>query len=90
MKLRLVFLLLTWLSAFVIVMALFLAFGDELRDFPLALRALVISGVLSVSMTQVVVPLINRFLRLAALRGKRESEWRAEARHSCSAQKYRC
>jgi antibiotic biosynthesis monooxygenase (ABM) superfamily enzyme len=67
MRMRLVFLLLTWLSAFVIVMALFLAFGDELRDFPLALRALVISGVLSISMTQLVVPLINRFLRLAAM-----------------------
>jgi antibiotic biosynthesis monooxygenase (ABM) superfamily enzyme len=71
MKLRLVFLLLTWLSAFVIVMALFLAFGDELRDLPLALRALAISGVLSISMTQVVVPLINRLLRLAALMGTR-------------------
>lgn len=71
MKLRLVFLLLTWLSAFVIVMALFLAFGDELRDLPLALRALAISGVLSISMTQVVVPLINRLLRLAALLGTR-------------------
>jgi antibiotic biosynthesis monooxygenase (ABM) superfamily enzyme len=64
MRMRLVFLLLTWLSAFVIVMALFLTFGDELRDFPLALRALVISGVLSISMTQVVVPLINRSLGL--------------------------
>lgn len=69
MKVRLVFLLLTWLSAFVIVMALFLAFGDELRDLPLALRALVISGVLSISMTQLVVPLISRFLRWAGVMG---------------------
>jgi antibiotic biosynthesis monooxygenase (ABM) superfamily enzyme len=71
MRIRLVFLLLTWLSAFVIVMALFLAFGDELRDFPLALRALVISGVLSVSMTQLVVPLINRLLRFAGVMGSK-------------------
>jgi antibiotic biosynthesis monooxygenase (ABM) superfamily enzyme len=45
-----------------IVIALFEAFGPELEDLPLALRALVISGVLVLSMTQVVIPLINRFL----------------------------
>jgi antibiotic biosynthesis monooxygenase (ABM) superfamily enzyme len=68
MRLRLVFLILNWMSAFVIVMALFLAFGDELRDLALAYRALVISGVLSVSMSQVVAPLLNRLVRAVVMR----------------------
>jgi antibiotic biosynthesis monooxygenase (ABM) superfamily enzyme len=51
------------LSAFVIVMALFLAFGSVLDDLPLAGRALAISGVLAITMTQWVIPLINRVLR---------------------------
>lgn len=63
MRLRLVLLALNWMSAFLIVMALFLGFGDELRDLPLAYRALAISGVLSVSMSQVVGPLLNRLVR---------------------------
>jgi antibiotic biosynthesis monooxygenase (ABM) superfamily enzyme len=61
-KRKLTFLVLAWLAAFLIVIALFEAFGPELEDLPLALRALVISGVLVLSMTQVVIPLINRFL----------------------------
>ena len=65
MKARVTFVLLAWLAAFVIVMALFLAFGTQLRELPLALRALVISGVLVVTMTQVAIPLIQRFLRSA-------------------------
>jgi antibiotic biosynthesis monooxygenase (ABM) superfamily enzyme len=72
MKPRVAFVLLAWLAAFVIVMALFVAFGTQLEELPLALRALVISGVLVVSMTQVVIPLINRFLRSAGrFRAKR-------------------
>jgi antibiotic biosynthesis monooxygenase (ABM) superfamily enzyme len=63
MKGRLKFLLLAWLAAFLIVMALFVAFGAQLDDLPLPLRALAISGVLVVSMTQIVIPLIHRLLR---------------------------
>jgi antibiotic biosynthesis monooxygenase (ABM) superfamily enzyme len=63
MKARIEFLMLAWLSAFVIVMALFLAFGSVLDDLPLAGRALLISGVLVITMTQLVLPLINRLLR---------------------------
>jgi antibiotic biosynthesis monooxygenase (ABM) superfamily enzyme len=63
MKARIEFLVLAWLSAFVIVMALFLAFGSVLDDLPLAGRALLISGVLVITMTQLALPLINRFLR---------------------------
>ena len=60
---RLKFVLLAWLAAFLIVMALFAAFGAQLDDLPLPLRALAISGVLVVSMTQVALPLIQRLLR---------------------------
>jgi antibiotic biosynthesis monooxygenase (ABM) superfamily enzyme len=63
MKARATFVLLSWFAAFMIVMALFVAFGAQLDDLPLPLRALSISGVLVFSMTQVVIPLINRFLR---------------------------
>jgi len=38
----------------------------------LALRALTTSGVLSVSITEAVIPLINRFLLLAGLIGARK------------------
>lgn len=63
MKMRVIFVLLSWLAAFAIVMTLFVLFGTELDDMPLAARALVISGVLVVSMTQVVIPFIRRVLR---------------------------
>jgi antibiotic biosynthesis monooxygenase (ABM) superfamily enzyme len=63
LKARITFVLLAWLAAFIIVMALFLAFGGTLEDLPLPLRALAISGVLVVAMTQLAIPLINRFLR---------------------------
>jgi hypothetical protein len=63
MKARVAFLLLAWLAAFTIVMALFVAFGARLEELPLALRALAISGVLVVTMSLVVTPLINRFLQ---------------------------
>ena len=63
MKARVKFLLLNWLAAFVIVMALFAVAGSALQDLPLPLRALVISGVLSFTMAQVGIPLITRFLR---------------------------
>ncbi len=62
MKARVTFVLLAWLAAFIIVMALLLAVPN-LSDLPLALRALTISGVLVVTMTQIAIPLINRFLR---------------------------
>jgi antibiotic biosynthesis monooxygenase (ABM) superfamily enzyme len=68
MKARLAFLLLTWASAFVIVMLLLFAV-PQLKDFPLALRALVISGVLSITMTQLAIPFIQRVLRSAGRRG---------------------
>jgi len=49
-----------WLVAFLTVMALLTLFGDELKSLPLALRALVISGVLVVLMANLVMPIVNR------------------------------
>ncbi len=64
MRGRIALVLLGWLGAFLIVMILFLLFGKRLQELPLAVRALVISGVLTVSMTQVVMPFISRRLRM--------------------------
>ncbi len=70
MRMRLAFVGLAWVGAFSIVMALFAVLGRQLDELPVPLRALVISGVLVVSMTQIVIPLINRVLRLASRRAQ--------------------
>ena len=56
---RLEMTLAAWLVAFLTVTALLELFGDELASLPLALRALVISGVLVTLMANVVMPLLN-------------------------------
>ena len=61
---KLEFLGLVWLAAFVIVMALFLLLGDFLARLSLPLRALIVSGVLVLTMTQVVVPRVGRLLKM--------------------------
>jgi antibiotic biosynthesis monooxygenase (ABM) superfamily enzyme len=48
-----------WCVAFIVVLALLTLLGDELKSLPLALRALVISGVLVGLMANVVMPLLN-------------------------------
>jgi antibiotic biosynthesis monooxygenase (ABM) superfamily enzyme len=48
-----------WLVAFVVVLALLTLLGDELESLPLALRALVISGVLVSLMANLVMPVLN-------------------------------
>jgi antibiotic biosynthesis monooxygenase (ABM) superfamily enzyme len=48
-----------WLVAYVIVLALLTLLGDELESLPLALRALVISGVLVSLMANLVMPVLN-------------------------------
>jgi antibiotic biosynthesis monooxygenase (ABM) superfamily enzyme len=48
-----------WLVAFVVVLALLTLLGDELESLPLALRALVISGVLVALMANLVMPVLN-------------------------------
>jgi antibiotic biosynthesis monooxygenase (ABM) superfamily enzyme len=56
---RLVITLAAWLVAFLTVTALLELFGDELASLPLAVRALVISGVLVTLMANVVMPVLN-------------------------------
>jgi antibiotic biosynthesis monooxygenase (ABM) superfamily enzyme len=51
-----------WLVAFLVVTALLTIFGDELQQMPLALRALLISGVLVALMVNLVMPVLSRVL----------------------------
>ena len=48
-----------WLVAFFVVTTLLTVFGDELGSLPLALRALVMSGVLVALMANVVMPVVS-------------------------------
>jgi antibiotic biosynthesis monooxygenase (ABM) superfamily enzyme len=48
-----------WLVAYVVVLALLTLLGDELESLPLALRALVISGVLVFLMANLAMPVLN-------------------------------
>ncbi len=65
---RLATFLLTWLAAFLIVVGLFSAFGQQLRAMSPQLRALTLSGLLVVAMNFLVMPavtrLVSRFIRL--------------------------
>ncbi|MGI8911630.1 MAG: hypothetical protein ACR2JR_13930 [Rubrobacteraceae bacterium] len=63
--------LLTWLAAFLIVMGLFVFFGEQLRLLPLPLRVLVLTGVLVILMSQVVMPGLNRMFASSLSRGER-------------------
>jgi antibiotic biosynthesis monooxygenase (ABM) superfamily enzyme len=56
---RLATTLAAWMTAFLIVTALLSVLGDELASQPLAIRALVISGVVVTAMTTVVMPALN-------------------------------
>jgi hypothetical protein len=48
-----------WLVAFLVVMALLTLFRDQLASLPVALRALVISGVLVTLMVNLVMPVLG-------------------------------
>jgi hypothetical protein len=48
-----------WLVAFLVVTTLLTLFGDELGSLPVALRALVLSGVLVALMANVVMPVVS-------------------------------
>jgi antibiotic biosynthesis monooxygenase (ABM) superfamily enzyme len=56
---RLATTLAAWMTAFLIVTALLSVLGDELASLPLAIRAIVISGVVVTAMTTVVMPALN-------------------------------
>lgn len=49
-----------WMAAFLVVMILLTLLGRQLASLPLALRAMVISGVLVAVMVNLVMPVINR------------------------------
>jgi antibiotic biosynthesis monooxygenase (ABM) superfamily enzyme len=49
-----------WVVAFIVVTTLLTLLGDELGELPVALRALVISGVLVALMVNVVMPRLAR------------------------------
>jgi antibiotic biosynthesis monooxygenase (ABM) superfamily enzyme len=57
-RVRLLTNLSAWLVAWVVVVTLLSLFGDELGSLPLALRALVISGVLVAVMLNLVMPVL--------------------------------
>jgi antibiotic biosynthesis monooxygenase (ABM) superfamily enzyme len=48
-----------WLAAFLVVVSLLTLFGDELGSLPLAVRALVMSGVLVGLMANLVMPIVS-------------------------------
>ena len=48
-----------WLVAFAVVLTLLTLLGHELNSLPLALRALVISGVVVILMVNLVMPFFN-------------------------------
>lgn len=56
---RVVTTLAAWSVAFLVVMALLTIFGEELESLPLALRALMISGVLVALMANLVMPVLS-------------------------------
>jgi hypothetical protein len=49
-----------WLAAFLIVFVLVALFGEQLDSLPLAVRLLVISGVMVIAMVNLVEPLLRR------------------------------
>ena len=57
-----------WLVAFLTVTALFTLFGDQLGALPLALRSLVISGVLVTLMVNLVMPALSAAIARAVAR----------------------
>jgi antibiotic biosynthesis monooxygenase (ABM) superfamily enzyme len=59
---RLTTTLLAWLFAFLAVLTLLTVFGDEISSLPLALRALLISGLLVFLMANLVMPVLSRAL----------------------------
>jgi hypothetical protein len=59
--------LLGWLGAFLIVLAIFTVFGEQLEAMSLRLRALLMSGALITAMNFLVMPALTRFLALFSL-----------------------
>lgn len=68
-----------WLVAFLTVLAISTLFRDELASLPLALRALVLSGVLVALMVNVVMPVVSVAIKRWLPPGRRaERDMRSE------------
>ena len=65
--------LMAWLAAYLIVTALLLVAGPWLESLPVAVRALLISGVLVTAMTNLVMPVLGRASSRVANRSGRRS-----------------
>jgi hypothetical protein len=55
--------LLTWVGAYAVILGVLGVGGPALAGWPLALRALVVSGLMVAAMTWVIVPLMTRLFR---------------------------
>ena len=55
--------LLTWAGAYVVVLVVLAIGGPAMGGWPLALRALVLSGLMVAAMTWVIVPVVTRLFR---------------------------
>jgi len=60
--------LLTWAGAYAVIMAVLTVGGPTLASWPLALRALALSGLMVAAMTWVIMPLMTRLFRPWLLR----------------------
>jgi hypothetical protein len=55
--------LLTWAGAYAVILLVLAVGGPAMAGWPLALRALVVSGLMVAAMTWVIVPLMTRLFR---------------------------
>jgi len=55
--------LLTWAGAYAVIMLVLAVGGPAMAGWPLALRALALSGLMVAAMTWVIVPVITRLFR---------------------------
>ena len=60
--------LLTWAGAYTVVLLVLVIGGPAMAGWPLALRALVLSGLMVAAMTWVIVPVMTRLFRAWLLR----------------------
>lgn len=64
--------LLTWAGAYAVILGVLAVGGPALASWPLALRALVLSGLMVAAMTWVIVPVTTRLFRGWLLGSTRE------------------
>ena len=60
--------LLTWAGAYAVVLLVLVVGGPAMASWPLALRALILSGLMVAAMTWVIVPVMTRLFRAWLLR----------------------